>query len=335
MLDLRRFSRWICEELVLPAECTRNKWSDLLRSFQIQYYGIGVSVARQYYHTRHRSDPVSRHWITCIGSKTILPYATQIRKTILPYATQIRSGESPLDYLYRLHVAGLRARLKIKDGSAKERREHVDHYIETFDDQDLAGRRSSRSGSRKEFSKKAAFGSSKYRQKPTNTAPSAPAKLVRTIQIQANDSGSSSESDGLGGSDSDIDSHRRIFLASNEDVTWKGKSQQNPEPRLPDRDHGHQDHNSKIHADGFNWDRCSHCESRKHRIFVAGSVLHARSVAREDIPRIADFSCVVDMENCMTWENVRWKSSIKEIRQWLLPTKHMGMLPEAAEKMLN
>ncbi|OWZ01227.1 hypothetical protein PHMEG_00027429 [Phytophthora megakarya] len=76
---------------------TRNKWCDLLHSFQIQFCGLGVSVARQYYYTRRTSD------------------------------------ESPLDYLYRLNVAGLRARLKIKDGSAKERREHVDHYIETLE----------------------------------------------------------------------------------------------------------------------------------------------------------------------------------------------------------
>ncbi|GMF54731.1 unnamed protein product [Phytophthora fragariaefolia] len=35
---------------------TRNKWTDLLRSFQIQYCGFGVLVARQYYHARKRSD---------------------------------------------------------------------------------------------------------------------------------------------------------------------------------------------------------------------------------------------------------------------------------------
>ncbi|OWZ21298.1 hypothetical protein PHMEG_0004183 [Phytophthora megakarya] len=180
---------------------TRNKWSDLLRSFQIQYCGLGVSVAKQYYHTRRRSD------------------------------------ESPLDYLYRLNGAGLRARLKIKDGSAKERREHVDHYIETLEDQDLAERLTLlrltdaddleeviRARDRaKNRQKKAAFGSSKYRQKPTNTAPSAPAKQVRAIQIQASDSGSDSESDGSGGSDSDIASHRRIFLAVNKDDTPKVK----------------------------------------------------------------------------------------------------------------
>ncbi|OWY96566.1 hypothetical protein PHMEG_00033139 [Phytophthora megakarya] len=220
MLDFRRSSRWIREEL---------------------YCGLGVSVARQYYYTRRKSD------------------------------------ESPLDYLYRLNVAGLRARLKIKDGSAKERREHVDHYIETLEDQDLAEwltllrltdaddleevlRARDRTKNRQ---KKAAFGSSKYRQKPTNSTPSAPAKQVRAIQIQANDSGSDSESDGSGGSD--IDSHRRVFLEASENVTPKvEKESANLDPRLPDRDHGHQDHNSKIHGNGFNRDRCSHYGSKKH-----------------------------------------------------------------------
>ncbi|GMF53004.1 unnamed protein product [Phytophthora fragariaefolia] len=83
---------------------TRNKWTDLLRTFQIQYCGFGVSVARQYYHARKRSD------------------------------------ESALEYLHRLNVAGLRARLNIRDGIHKEKREHVDHFIETLGDQELADR---------------------------------------------------------------------------------------------------------------------------------------------------------------------------------------------------
>ncbi|OWY98079.1 LOW QUALITY PROTEIN: hypothetical protein PHMEG_00031248 [Phytophthora megakarya] len=143
---------------------TRNKWSDLLRNFQIQYWGLGVSVARQYYRTRRRSD------------------------------------KSPLDY-FSMWRGSVR-----KDGNAKERREHVDHYIETLEDQDLAERLTllrltdaddleevlrarNRANNRQ---KKAAFGSSKYRQKPTNSTPSAPAKQVRGIQIQANNSGSDS-----------------------------------------------------------------------------------------------------------------------------------------------
>ncbi|KAE8972698.1 hypothetical protein PF011_g25543 [Phytophthora fragariae] len=79
---------------------TRNKWSDLLRSFQ--YCGFGVSVVHQYYQAHKRPD------------------------------------ESALEYLYRLNVAWLRARLKIKDGGSKERREHVVHFIDTLGDDDLA-----------------------------------------------------------------------------------------------------------------------------------------------------------------------------------------------------
>ncbi|OWZ23790.1 hypothetical protein PHMEG_0001287 [Phytophthora megakarya] len=166
---------------------TRNKWSDLLRSFRIQYCGLGLSVARQYYHARRRSD------------------------------------ESPLDYLYRLNVAGLRARLMIKDGTTKDRREHVDHFIETLEDLDLADRLTSlrlsdaddleevlRARDRaKSRLMKAAFGSGKYRQKTSNAAPSAPAEQVRAIQIQDTDSGSDS-SNGSDGSDSKMDSHRPI-----------------------------------------------------------------------------------------------------------------------------
>ncbi|GMF22422.1 unnamed protein product [Phytophthora fragariaefolia] len=81
---------------------TRSDWKGLAKSFQIPYCGRGVSVARQYYHARKRSD------------------------------------ESPLEYLYRLNVAGLRAQLSIKDGSTEARREHVDHFIETLEDRDLA-----------------------------------------------------------------------------------------------------------------------------------------------------------------------------------------------------
>ncbi|OWY91594.1 LOW QUALITY PROTEIN: hypothetical protein PHMEG_00039755 [Phytophthora megakarya] len=53
---------------------------------------------------------------------------------------QSGSEETPLDYLYRLNVAALRAKLKIKGGNPKARREHVDHYIETLGDPELAYR---------------------------------------------------------------------------------------------------------------------------------------------------------------------------------------------------
>ncbi|OWY95992.1 LOW QUALITY PROTEIN: reverse transcriptase, partial [Phytophthora megakarya] len=210
---------------------TRNKWSDLLHSFQIQYCGLGVSVARQYYHMRRRSD------------------------------------ESPLDYLYRLHVAGLRARLKIKDGSAKERREHVDHYIETLEDEDLAERLTLlrltdaddledvlRARDRaKNRQKKAAFGSGKYRQKTANTTQRN--KCVRSRSKQTNLDPTANLTDRV---DPILTPTRQppIFLAASEDVTPKvEKESASPDPRLPDRDHGHQEHNLKIHGNGFNRDR--------------------------------------------------------------------------------
>ena len=56
----------------------RGDWKQLLQEFQTQFCGLGVSVVRQYYHARKRSD------------------------------------ESPLEYLYRLNVAGLRAKLNIE-----------------------------------------------------------------------------------------------------------------------------------------------------------------------------------------------------------------------------
>ena len=77
---------------------TRNRWSDLLDSFLVQYCGRGVSVGRQYYHACKRAD------------------------------------ETPLKYLYRLNVAGMRAKIHVKDGIAADRREHVEHFIATLDD---------------------------------------------------------------------------------------------------------------------------------------------------------------------------------------------------------
>ncbi|OWZ01200.1 hypothetical protein PHMEG_00027466 [Phytophthora megakarya] len=143
---------------------TKTKWADLLESFQIQYCGLGMSVAWQYYHARKRSE------------------------------------ETPLDYLYRLNVAALQAKLKIKDENSKARREHVDHYIETLGDPELADRLTllrladvdelekvlcARERA-KSSQRRSAFGS-KFRQKVPASAPTAPARAAarfkRMIQI--------------------------------------------------------------------------------------------------------------------------------------------------------
>ncbi|POM71341.1 Hypothetical protein PHPALM_12105 [Phytophthora palmivora] len=63
----------------LLSRSTRSNWNDLLVTFQTQSGGQVVSVARQYYDSRKRSD------------------------------------ESPQEYLHRLNVTGPRAKLQKKD----------------------------------------------------------------------------------------------------------------------------------------------------------------------------------------------------------------------------
>ena len=57
---------------------------------------------------------------------------------ILYYHARKRSNETPLEYLYRLNVAAFRANIPIRDGSPATRKEHVNHYIGTLEDRDLA-----------------------------------------------------------------------------------------------------------------------------------------------------------------------------------------------------
>ena len=68
----------------------------------MKFAGQGVSLARKYHHARIRSD------------------------------------ETPLEYLYRLNVAAIRAKISIREGTSDARREHVEHFIETLDDRVLA-----------------------------------------------------------------------------------------------------------------------------------------------------------------------------------------------------
>ncbi|ETM41083.1 hypothetical protein L914_13119 [Phytophthora nicotianae] len=172
---------------------TRGDWKELLRQFQLQFCGLGVSVARQYDHARKRAD------------------------------------ETSLEYLHRLNVAGLRTKLRVKSGPADIRREHVEHFIETLDDRDLADqlallrisdadalekvlrawqRAKSRQG-------RAHFGSSKYRQKAdsSDATKSPPPRKVQAV-VTTNQPDSDSDSC-LSVSESDGDL-RRIYLAATE-----------------------------------------------------------------------------------------------------------------------
>uniref|UniRef100_A0AAV1V2L5 Retrotransposon gag domain-containing protein n=1 Tax=Peronospora matthiolae TaxID=2874970 RepID=A0AAV1V2L5_9STRA len=81
---------------------TRDDWKSLSEGFRVRYGGYGMSAERQYYHARKRPN------------------------------------ETPLEYLDRLNVAGMRAKVAFRDGSPASRREHVEHLIDTLDDRELA-----------------------------------------------------------------------------------------------------------------------------------------------------------------------------------------------------
>ncbi|OWY91878.1 hypothetical protein PHMEG_00039353, partial [Phytophthora megakarya] len=150
------------------------KCLNLFEAFQTQYCGRGVPVARQYYHAKKRSD------------------------------------ESPLEYLHRLNVAGLRAKFQVKDGPLATRREHVEHFIETLDDRDLADQlallrltdaedleETLRARQRaKARQGKTHAGSNKFRQKAAPDPPSAFSKNARAVRwIRVAEDSSESESD--------------------------------------------------------------------------------------------------------------------------------------------
>ncbi|GMF20526.1 unnamed protein product [Phytophthora fragariaefolia] len=200
-----------------------SNWKCLLEGFLVQYCGRVVSVARQYYHARKRSD------------------------------------ESPLEYLHRLNVAGMRAKLPIKDGSAAAHREHVEHFIETLNDRELADqlallrladadvledtlRARQRAKSRQG---RAAMRSSKFRQKAPTTPNPTPAKDTRAVRaIRTMEDSSESEQES-GGSETE-DHVRQVYLAAaneSEAASNFHQSRQDSE-RSADRQAPHRSHDA-------------------------------------------------------------------------------------------
>ncbi|KAE8983061.1 hypothetical protein PR001_g23200 [Phytophthora rubi] len=292
---------------------TRAKWSDSLRSFQTQHCGLGVSVMWQYYHARKRSE------------------------------------ETPLEYLYRLNVAGMRARLKIKDGDTNARIEHVEHFIETLDDPDLADQLTLlrladaiqledvlRARERARSRQKHCTGSSKYR--PKSPAPSSPTFLTRAeTAIQIDDARSecgydteASRSEG---------EHVRAY------VTAASNRPQAPvaadPPRTPDHgrssdapgDTQQQDHRSRFSGDGQQ--RCSHSGSHRHSDLGCWKRLTCPKCGKRGHPSDRCFFVCRGCGQLHDHGKCQMEEFYSLIRQWFDPSKHPGLLPEAAEKMLN
>ncbi|ETO85547.1 hypothetical protein F444_00814 [Phytophthora nicotianae P1976] len=250
-----------------------------------QYCGHGVSVAKQYYHARKRSD------------------------------------ESPLEYLNRLNVAGLRARIQVKDGPSQVRREHVDHFIETLDDRDLADHlallripdagaldevlRSRQRAKARQI--KSVYGSIKPRQKHPNAT--VPTRAVKAVHAAETSSDSEIE---MCETDDDEDLHR-VY------ITTAGNHGQYP--RSKDL--------------GTVAKRCPHCGSKKHDDLGCWGLLTCEQCGLRGHPTDRCFfvckACGVIHEagECPMEE------FYNRIRQLFNPDKLRGMFPESAEKMLN
>ncbi|KAH7460378.1 uncharacterized protein KRP23_14746 [Phytophthora ramorum] len=289
---------------------TRSDWKSLSQTFQTQYCGRGVSVARQYYHARKRSE------------------------------------ESPLEYLHRLNVAGLRAHLPIKDGSIEVRREHVDHFIETLDDRDLANQlallrvpdadtleETLRARQRaKARQGKAVYGSIKPKTKaPTGVAPSANARAVRTIRKAASSSDSEPE---VSGSDGESDLCK-IHLAATADQGVRSTQEQ--DQRRPNRDANSRRHDKPTGVPEGELPRkpCSHCGSTKHTDLGCWQRLTCEKCGKKGHPTDR---CLFTCKACGEIHGAGecpMEEFYNLIRQWYNPNKHGGMLPQAAEKMLN
>ncbi|POM81328.1 Hypothetical protein PHPALM_712 [Phytophthora palmivora] len=299
MPSLRRSAHRSGEELVPTTKPIHTKQLEkkLLGSFQTKYCVRGVSVARQYYHTRKRSV------------------------------------ESPLEYLHRLNVAGMRAKLQIKDGPGAMRREHVEHFIEKLDDRELADQLAccileetlSARQRAKARQGRAHTGSNKFRQKVGPAPQSAPSKTARAVRIVHTAEGSSESESESSGSEPE-DEYRQVYLVASTDREQRG------DLRSP-----HQGDNRPTErpSTSMTQSRCTHCGSSKHDDLGCWKRLTCQKCGRKGHP---SDHCLFVCRACGEIHDAG-KCPMKEfynlIRKWYVPTKHAGMLPVDAEKMLN
>uniref|UniRef100_A0AAV1V9C0 Retrotransposon gag domain-containing protein n=1 Tax=Peronospora matthiolae TaxID=2874970 RepID=A0AAV1V9C0_9STRA len=212
---------------------TRFNWKELVNSFLVEYAGHGMSASRQYYHAKKRSE------------------------------------EDPLQYLYRLNVMGMQAKIPVMTGLPAARKEHVNHFIDTLDDPDLSNQllllnvedaeamQKTLHGYQQGRSRqgKVVMGSSKFRQKGAQgPALSKPARAVRMVRTE--DVCSESGSDTCG---SDLEDRlRSIHVAATADRrSSPNEVAANARSVDPNTRQDYQDRNMPLKP-------CTHCGSTKH-----------------------------------------------------------------------
>ncbi|OWY96742.1 Eukaryotic/viral aspartic protease [Phytophthora megakarya] len=128
--------------------------------------------------------------------------------------------ETPLEYLYRMNVARMRAKIRYSDGTSEEKREHVELFINTLgeQEQELTSRlmlmevpdtatleKKHRARQRGlAHQRKALFDSNQFCQKAPTSTPT-PARAFHAVQIATDDYDSGREGDSAGNQIGDQD----------------------------------------------------------------------------------------------------------------------------------
>uniref|UniRef100_A0AAV1TP89 CCHC-type domain-containing protein n=1 Tax=Peronospora matthiolae TaxID=2874970 RepID=A0AAV1TP89_9STRA len=234
----------------------------------------------------------------------------------------------------------MRAKIHVKDGNVADRREHVEHYIETLDDHDLAKQLTLlrlddvltleltlHTHERMQKRKcNLLIRSGKFRSRsasPYSLSPSKPARAGRPNHVGGESS--SSESD-ICSAESD-EENQSVYSATTADYTKDRGNDRPPKPRSNDRERDHEraeGHKSCTHC-GFKrhggrgcWKRltCQKCERRGH---LSDKCFYECSACGE----------VHDGGNCPMEKF--YNMLLQEVRV----DQTAGMLPPDAEKMLH
>ena len=237
-----------------------------------------------------------------------------------------------MKYLYRLKVDAIQANIPIRDGPSAIRKEHVNHYISNLDDRDLARLLTMlRLGDADDLEETmqecqnievreahASMGSRKFRQRLTSQAAqmlAKPARVVREIFVESEKCGTEYD---FGGSDTDSD-RRNVYMTAASD-----RSQKTGDPIVQNKRFDQE----RQYNRGTSQKMCMHSGSKRHEERGCWKRLTCQKCGRKGHP--AD-KCDYVFSVCKNIHD-KGKCPMKQFyntaRQWYLPTKHAGMLPE-------
>ena len=266
----------------------RIQWKTLAEKFQVQYCGKGTSKLKQYNDMRRRDT------------------------------------EDPLDYLFRLNTAAIRARIRLHNGSPEEKKEHVEHFIETLQDEDLAddltklclrdedGLQTVLQEMRKRVVRRGGQGKKTAAQKErvgrsANRKIHALARAVIQSDSERSESEPDSEEDQT--SDDEITMMAKIFAA------MKAKA---PTDRSEE-----------------NGEKCSHCGSTRHSDLKCWKRLTCQHCQKQGHPTDRCFLLCKGCGQVHDRGECALEEAMTKLKMWYNPTQHAGILPKSVEDQLN